>query len=183
MTLNEYQTNAHTFATYPEMYAKEYLSLGIIGESGEVCDKVKKLIRDKGIFPFSEQEELKISHEDRVGIINELGDVCWYISEFCYNDNTALGKFAHGNAQDEIQDDIPYEETFNIYNLSKSLSLGINNLVADNKFHLLNDEVLPVVAAIANRLNYTLDEVLVMNLDKLTSRKERGVLNGSGDNR
>lgn len=45
--------------------------LGLVGESGEVAEKVKKLIRDK-------QGEL--SDEDRAEIVKELGDVLWYIT-------------------------------------------------------------------------------------------------------
>jgi len=39
------------------------------------------------------------------------------------------------------------------------------------------------VAVLAYELDYTLEEVMQMNLDKLASRKERGVISGSGDNR
>jgi NTP pyrophosphatase (non-canonical NTP hydrolase) len=39
------------------------------------------------------------------------------------------------------------------------------------------------VAVLAYELDYTLAEIMQMNLDKLASRKERGVLSGSGDNR
>lgn len=38
-------------------------------------------------------------------------------------------------------------------------------------------------AAIANDMEFDLDEIAQMNLDKLASRKNRGVLGGSGDNR
>jgi NTP pyrophosphatase (non-canonical NTP hydrolase) len=39
------------------------------------------------------------------------------------------------------------------------------------------------VAVLAYELDYTLEEILQMNLDKLASRRQRGVLSGSGDNR
>lgn len=44
-------------------------------------------------------------------------------------------------------------------------------------------DVLWYVARSAAELGYTLDEVAQMNIDKLNSRKARGVLGGSGDNR
>jgi NTP pyrophosphatase (non-canonical NTP hydrolase) len=39
------------------------------------------------------------------------------------------------------------------------------------------------VAVLAYELDYTLEEIMQMNLDKLASRQSRGVLSGSGDAR
>lgn len=39
------------------------------------------------------------------------------------------------------------------------------------------------VAVLAYELDYSLDEIFQINLDKLASRAERGVISGSGDNR
>jgi len=39
------------------------------------------------------------------------------------------------------------------------------------------------IAALADDLGYTLQDVVDANVEKLTSRKERGVLKGSGDDR
>ena len=45
--------------------------LGLAGESGEVMEKFKKLIRDK---------QGKLTADDRAEIIKELGDVLWYVN-------------------------------------------------------------------------------------------------------
>lgn len=44
-------------------------------------------------------------------------------------------------------------------------------------------DVLWFVSAIAADHGFTLEEVALTNIQKLTSRKERGTLHGSGDNR
>lgn len=44
-------------------------------------------------------------------------------------------------------------------------------------------DVLWYCAALANDLEFDLDLIAQMNIDKLLSRKERGVIHGSGDNR
>lgn len=44
-------------------------------------------------------------------------------------------------------------------------------------------DVLWYVAALCKELNTTMDDVAQKNLEKLFSRKDRGVLHGSGDNR
>jgi NTP pyrophosphatase (non-canonical NTP hydrolase) len=44
-------------------------------------------------------------------------------------------------------------------------------------------DVLWYVAVISTEIGYSLEEIAQMNLDKLKDRAERGVLEGSGDNR
>lgn len=44
-------------------------------------------------------------------------------------------------------------------------------------------DVMWYVSQIACELGYSLNDVIVMNVKKLTGRKERGTLKGSGDNR
>lgn len=44
-------------------------------------------------------------------------------------------------------------------------------------------DVLWYISVMANELGFTLDEIAQMNIEKINSRKERGVLCGSGDNR
>jgi NTP pyrophosphatase (non-canonical NTP hydrolase) len=44
-------------------------------------------------------------------------------------------------------------------------------------------DVLWYVSVLAYEMDYSLDEIARINIDKLDSRKERGVLSGSGDNR
>jgi NTP pyrophosphatase (non-canonical NTP hydrolase) len=44
-------------------------------------------------------------------------------------------------------------------------------------------DILWYAAALCRELNLSLDEVAQQNIEKLFSRKERGVLTGNGDNR
>jgi len=62
-------TNGHTYGDFsPALLAQV---LGLVGESGEVAEKFKKIVRDKdGI----------ISEEDRDEIVKELGDILWYVN-------------------------------------------------------------------------------------------------------
>lgn len=109
MTPNEYQQKALETAIYPNVGNNLiYPVLGISGECGEISEKVKKIIRDKGGV---------LAEQDKKDIAKEASDVGWYL------------------------------------------------------------------AALANELGYTLEEIFQMSIDKLQSRKERGVLSGSGDNR
>ena len=61
-----------------------------------------------------------------------------------------------------------------------------NSVVSDDDKKELAKElgdVLWYLAVFANDLGVSMDEIAQTNLDKLKSRKERGVLGGSGDNR
>ena len=109
MELNDYQSESRKTAVYPDVGINAiYPTLGLVGEAGEVADKVKKILRDKnGVFDKENKDEIKY----------ELGDVLWYVSQ------------------------------------------------------------------LSSELGYELEEVAQANLQKLKSRKIRGKIQGSGDNR
>lgn len=75
MDFNEYQEKASVTATFTgkqEEHQLMYLALGICGESGEIAEKIKKMIRnDEGIITDETRELLKL----------EIGDVLWYLSQ------------------------------------------------------------------------------------------------------
>ena len=72
MDFNEYQKAARSTAIYPNIGNNiTYPTLGLCGESGEVAEKVKKIIRDDGGVVTEEKKEL---------LKKELGDATWYIS-------------------------------------------------------------------------------------------------------
>lgn len=111
-SFNDYQVWSRETAVYPtesskEMYA--YLALGLVGESGEVAEKIKKFLRGDDGETFSDERT-----ED---IKKELGDVLWY------------------------------------------------------------------VARLSDELGIALGDIAQLNHDKLISRKERGTIKGSGDDR
>ncbi|ALA48166.1 MazG-like pyrophosphatase [Mycobacterium phage Phlei] len=114
MNMLEYQLRAADTAIYPgvgdrtSIEGLSYVTMGLVGEAGEIANKVKKIIRDGGS---------RISIDDKQRIAAELGDVLWYL------------------------------------------------------------------AASASQIGYSLAEIATYNLQKLEDRKERGVLQGSGDDR
>jgi NTP pyrophosphatase (non-canonical NTP hydrolase) len=104
LTFTDYHEFVKSMKVFPEKFAVIYPALGMIGEAGEVSEKVKKWLRgDKQL--------------DKEDLVKEIGDVLWYC------------------------------------------------------------------AALADDLGYTLEDVAKMNVEKLSSRRDRGVVKGSGDNR
>lgn len=69
----------------------------------------------------------------------------------------------------------------------------VKKVIRDNKSQFTEEkkreiakeigDVLWYCAVLAHDIGFTLDEVARMNIEKLKSRQERGVLSGSGDNR
>lgn len=103
-SFNSYQKFVNNIKIYPEEHKIVYPTLGMMGEAGEVSEKIKKwLRRDKEL--------------DKAELIKELGDVLWYI------------------------------------------------------------------AALADDLDSSIEEVAEINIAKLSKRKDDGKLQGNGDNR
>jgi len=88
MELDEYQKEARKTAIYPDKGTNAgliYAVLGLCGESGEVAEKVKKMIRDDGGQLSSARREL---------LIKELGDVLWYVANAAEELNIKLDYIA-----------------------------------------------------------------------------------------
>jgi NTP pyrophosphatase (non-canonical NTP hydrolase) len=72
---SDYQAAARQTAVYPNRGNNfVYPALGLAGESGEVAEKIKKVIRDKNNV---------IDEDTRQALKKELGDVFWYIAALC----------------------------------------------------------------------------------------------------
>jgi NTP pyrophosphatase (non-canonical NTP hydrolase) len=105
MEFNHYQDEAKTFARYPDSGSNiVYPALGLCGEAGEVGNQVKKVLRD---------DDGVVTSERREKLIDEMGDVLWYIAllaDECGIPMEALvsvnlRKLRRRVAQDQIQGD------------------------------------------------------------------------------
>ena len=76
LTLDQYQDYALVTAAYPEKVKLIYPTLGLAGEAGEFANKIKKVLRgDQG-----GTGELTLTTDQRDALIDELGDILWYIA-------------------------------------------------------------------------------------------------------
>lgn len=90
MELSEYQEAALTTAKYGKGESIIYPTLGLCGEAGEISEKVKKVLRDKG-GDFSSEERLEIA--------KEIGDVLWYCSALAHDIGFSLEHIAELNLE------------------------------------------------------------------------------------
>jgi len=93
LTFEDYQLAAAETAIYPgsgtgEDKAIVYTLLGLTNEAGEVAGKYKKVLRDSGGL---------LSYEKRQAILDEAGDVLWYLSGLVGELGGALEDVAQGN--------------------------------------------------------------------------------------
>ena len=89
ITATEYQQRASETAIFPKEKALEYLTLGLVGEAGEIANKAKKLIRDGADVE---------GYNDKLDqIAAELGDVLWYAAMLCNHVEVNLGKVMENN--------------------------------------------------------------------------------------
>ena len=87
--LNTYQFLASQTAIYPgkgEVLGLSYATLGLAGESGEIANKVKKIIRVDRTIENAKQD-----------LKEEIGDVLWYIAAVADNLGLKLDDIAHEN--------------------------------------------------------------------------------------
>lgn len=90
MKFDEYQKEAIKTALNQdtEFLTLMYRTLGLVGEAGEVAEKVKKILRDKGG---------EVSQADKQEIIKEMGDVLWYLQALADYLDVPLSEVAQVN--------------------------------------------------------------------------------------
>jgi NTP pyrophosphatase (non-canonical NTP hydrolase) len=87
--LDRYQEEAWETAIYPDKGNNLYYpALGLVGEAGEVCNKIKKVMRD---------QDGKATLEQKNEIAKELGDVMWYLATLATELDSHLGCIADSN--------------------------------------------------------------------------------------
>ena len=86
ISASDYQKQAKETAIFPPATALEYLTLGLVGEAGEIANKAKKIIRDK-LPPENWKHDLP----------SEIGDVLWYCAMLATELNVSLGKLMENN--------------------------------------------------------------------------------------
>lgn len=98
MTFEEYQKKAvttlltdHDFGVLDAQFIAQVL--GLVGESGEFADKVKKLIRDKNG---------QLNEADKKELLKELGDVLWYVGVIAHLLDSDMSDVAQTNL-DKLQ--------------------------------------------------------------------------------
>lgn len=91
MTFEQYQKLSRETAIYPNKDNNfVYPTLGLVGEAGEVAEKIKKVLRDNnGVIDEIKKQEIS----------KELGDVLWYIAQIATELGLSLDEVAISNIE------------------------------------------------------------------------------------
>lgn len=195
MLLTEYQEQAARTAQYPKELGIVYPALGL-GEIGEIANQVKKVYRDDG-GRFTE-ERIK-------NLRKECGDLLWYIATTATEMGVPIDHH-FDNPNFTIQGRLTFDQL-------RTLAAGVSLQVGQKRADHLTLRMMKLVGRIADEAEYyrtlskeaivrdlggllialdlfafqylgtTLEQVAQSNLDKLADRANRGVIQGSGDNR
>ena len=112
MKMNEYQRRARITAIYPKELKVIYQALGLAGEAGEVCEKIKKVMRGDLAEEIKSNKQSvskwfdnagKLQRESNARIGKELGDVLWYVANLATDLGLDLDDIATKNI-DKLRD-------------------------------------------------------------------------------
>lgn len=97
--LDEYAYHASKTAVYPPWADVLYPVMGLAGEVGELCNKVKKVIRDSGYDPKQTDLRLFLRSNPEIlrALVDELGDVLWYVATIANDLDVLLSAVAKDN--------------------------------------------------------------------------------------
>ena len=92
MRFNDYQKKSRATAAYPKIGGHGFLypAIGLVGEAGELMNKVQKIFRD---------DRSKVTKEKKDEIKEELGDVLWYATQIATELGIPLADVAKGNIE------------------------------------------------------------------------------------
>jgi NTP pyrophosphatase (non-canonical NTP hydrolase) len=91
MTFDDYQKLSRATAIYPNKGNDfVYPVLGLLGEAGELADKVKKVLRD---------QDGKLDEATKNELAQELGDTLWYAAQFASELKLSLEQVAEENIE------------------------------------------------------------------------------------
>lgn len=183
MKISEYANESMSTATYPNIGKNPFYPVkGLIGETGELAEKLKKIERGDPNTSTDEYIEL---------IKKEIGDVLWYCSAIAFEFDIKLSDDFGDSEPDHITDGNP---SLNILKIPIFISEICSVVLIGTQRDLDKYDVETVSFALyeiidcLNRLSSvfcrtTINEIAKLNIDKLKDRQKRNQLKGSGDNR
>lgn len=206
ISFEEYVESTDETAVYPEDQELYYITLGLNDEIDEFCDKLYEYVdQDNSLITAQsntdngnllERRSRKLDTNGRDELMDELGDVTWYLARFARA--LELEDWTVSNVYNDQRLSEAYKLADNMRGKAAKISGNMKKIMRDYGGDIEDEEAQGKVEAISQMvvelLNdcqtiahcigcYNLQIVFMKNIDKLFDRQERGVLKGDGDNR
>ena len=174
MSLEAYSSKAMEFTTMTGLTLINYSKLGMLEEIGELAGKIAKNIRgdyaiitdDRHIDSTKEASGKYIRVKD---LMLEVGDILWMLNAYLYDNKGIENLYAVNTVPNRPTNHIKLCGT--IVNLN---GYWINGNI---------NKTFTMIIHIIEYFNYTLEEVLYLNIEKLEQRRINNTIQGNGDNR
>lgn len=170
MNLDLYQEKSLETAIYPNQGNNlVYTILGIIEETGEALEKLSSPLVN--------------------GFLLELGDQLWYIANCCTELKIKMSSLEQiqsaANNDTKLHDSMIHHATSLAGQMKKIIRDDSGSISADRKERIMKSltGLLFDVKRAAVMNNSSIEQVMEMNLKKLSERMNRNALKGSGDYR
>ena len=187
MDLNAYQAEALTTAVYPLARELDYTIVGLLSEVGELAEVYYDA---KTVTENSKGWTAHYLNE----ALSETGDCYWYTAAIADALRTTLGQIVNGGQQSTIALVRSRGLTLTALSREAGAIAGIlKKTIRDDagkidtgkkqniEYHLLR--VLALLDHFCEMIGSTPHSAMNKNLNKLSDRKARGTLKGSGNNR
>ena len=171
---DKWANNYEDSPTLEDIIGATYPVLGLLGELGEYAEILQ--------------------HEDpfELELMKEVGDIFWYVADLSRRYNIDLDIFVLNDTQLPIINIVDFHDILIqaslMGNVAKKVVRDNSGNITDSYKFKMRPHLLYVFMNLQAYIYQVWDdgifeEILQMNLDKLFSRQERGVLGGDGDNR
>lgn len=185
---NNYLEFTRTTAIYPKDQAHAYLGLAICDEIGEL---VEKMLPFRSIV-FS--ADRAINNKVGQGVLMEAGDVAYYIARCCDEYDHDFDRMI---ADSQYIGEATLPCALDVLVIAGSKIAGREKKALrdgrswDDDKRVQNEAVIldqlkiawGALAAICKFFGFSMEHVMFVNREKLEDRRDRGVIQGDGDNR
>lgn len=174
MTPAEYAKAAATFAAYPPNQST-YAFLGLSGECGELME-------------ITRPDRIKAN--DRAAVMKELGDLCWYVAECCRCIGIQFDQVFNFETVRVISVEDAHLElpiiVGRICELAKKCIRDDGGKWGGHRHQAAKaavESLSAVICSYARKYGLSMTDVFAANIGKLTSRRDRNVIKGDGNDR
>lgn len=200
MTIEQYVQNTAATIVYPETVESDYLVHGLVDEAGELHEILYYGAELEPEFDvIADASQSFYVAPDQKKVMHEAGDVMWYLARLVktedYNVDFQRCQAGLKNVKQRIEETAEEEAPILAGEFATSVFLLASKFGGLHKKALRGDgdktqekeaiihEIVRGLYVVSLAVGYEFEDMMQSNIDKLMSRKQRGVIAGNGSQR